>query len=145
VGSQGLSFFGALIGGLGLFSMAGAFGKGMDQDTQGFIIVLELASIGLATGLFQSPNNSAIMGSVPLKKLGVASAMLATVRNLGLVFGTGFSTSVFTWRQQSSGDFILSFHLTLFFAGLVAMGATLASLTKRSTPGGMIQAHDLET
>ncbi|MFZ9594841.1 MAG: MFS transporter [Bdellovibrionia bacterium] len=144
VGSQGLSFFGALIGGLGLFSMAGAFGRGMDQSTQSLVILLELASIGLATGLFQSPNNSAIMGAVPLKKLGVASAMLATVRNLGLVFGTGLSTSLFTWRQQSSGDFILSFHMTLFFAGLVAMGATLASLTKRSAPQGVIKTHDLE-
>lgn len=145
VGSQGLSFIGTLIGVIGLFSMAGAFGSGIHQNSEYSFIVLGLCSIGLATGLFQSPNNSAIMGSVPIHKLGVASALLATVRNLGLVAGTGLSTSLFTWKFQSSGDFVAAFHITLLTAGFVAIGATVASLAKRSSSQGMINFDDLET
>ncbi|MEO5969987.1 MAG: MFS transporter [Bdellovibrionia bacterium] len=145
VGSQGLSFAGTLIGVIGLFSMAGAFGMGIHRNTEYYLIILGLISIGLATGLFQSPNNSAIMGCVPVQKLGVASALLATIRNLGLVAGTGLSTSLFTWKLKDSGDFVAAFHTTLLTAGFVAMGATMASLAKRNTPQAVINFNDLET
>jgi len=145
VGSQGLSFAGALIGVVGLFSMAGAFGLGINRNTEYSLIILGLSSIGLATGLFQSPNNSAIMGSVPPHKLGVASALLATIRNLGLVAGTGLSTSLFTWKLEGTGDFVAAFHTALLTAGFVAMGATLASLAKRRTTRAVINFNDLET
>lgn len=131
-GSQFLSFCGALLGAFGLFFMAGLFGGGMSETSSTFRIVFNLCIIGFAMGVFQSPNNSAIMGSVPIQKLGVASALLATVRNLGLVVGTGLSTTLFSWRMHATGgDFLSSFHLTLFVAGFVALGAMLASSIKR--------------
>jgi EmrB/QacA subfamily drug resistance transporter len=145
VGSQGLSFAGTLVGCLGLFSMSGAFGLGIDRNTEYYFIILGLCSIGLATGLFQSPNNSAIMGSVPIHKLGVASALLATIRNLGLVAGTGLSTSLFAWKLEGTGDFVAAFHTTLLTAGFVAIGAAMASLAKRSTPQAVMNFNDLET
>lgn len=145
VGSQGLSFAGTLIGVVGLFSMAGAFGSGIHKNSGYPFIILGLSSIGLATGLFQSPNNSAIMGSVPIQKLGVASALLATIRNLGLVAGTGLSTSLFAWKLEGTGDFVAAFHTTLLIAGFIAMGATMASLAKRKTPQAVINFNDLET
>jgi EmrB/QacA subfamily drug resistance transporter len=43
--------------------------------------------IGIGVGLFQSPNNSAIMGSVPRERLGVASGLLAIARTLGQTVG----------------------------------------------------------
>jgi EmrB/QacA subfamily drug resistance transporter len=134
VGSQELSFAGALVGVLGLFSMAGVFGLGIHEHTSNVGIVMGLCSIGLATGLFQSPNNNAIMGSIPISKLGVASALLATTRNLGLVTGTGLATTLFTWRMSLTGDFTGSFHTALFTAGIVGFGALVASLAKRNTP-----------
>jgi len=100
LGSKGLSSFGALIGACGLFVMAGAFGLGVHSQISHPSIILGLCSIGLSTGLFQSPNNNAIMGVVPANKLGVASALLATVRNLGLVTGTGLATGLFAWRYK---------------------------------------------
>ncbi len=145
VGSQGLSFAGTLIGVVGLVSMAGAFGSGIHKYSGYPFIILGLSSIGLATGLFQSPNNSAIMGSVPIQKLGVASALLATIRNLGLVAGTGLSTSLFAWKLEGTGDFVAAFHTTLLTAGFIAMGATMASLAKRKTPQAVINFNDLET
>jgi len=59
-----------------------------------------LAIYGLGSGLFQSPNNSAIMGSVPKKYLGIASSVLATVRNVGMVSGVAVATAVYTLRNS---------------------------------------------
>jgi MFS family permease len=130
-GSQGLSFLGTLVGALALFLMAGAFGMGISEKISHLTIVLLLCSVGLATGLFQSPNNNAIMGAVPLSKLGVASAMIATVRNLGLVTGTGLSTTLFSWRMSITGNFVSSLHFTHFVGGLMGICAMLVALVKR--------------
>ncbi|OFZ18680.1 MAG: hypothetical protein A2X94_14325 [Bdellovibrionales bacterium GWB1_55_8] len=131
IGSRWLAFAGALIGVLGLFLMSGILGEGLSDSSSGIAIILGLASMGLATGLFQSPNNNAIMCSVPSEKLGVASALLATVRNLGLVTGTGLATSLFTWRREVTGDFISAMQLTYFIAGILMTGAIVFSLWRR--------------
>lgn len=129
-GSQELSFLGAFIGAVCLFRMAGAFGVGLFEKSSTLEIVTTLFLMGLATGLFQSPNNNAIMGSVPPNKLGVASALLATVRNLGMVAGTGLATGLFAWRHEATGDFVRSLHFTYYIAGFFALGAMFASLGK---------------
>lgn len=131
LGTQELSFAGTLVGAIGLFIMAGAFGLGIHENTGRAGVILGLCAMGLGTGLFQSPNNNAIMGSVPPNKLGVASALLATVRNLGLVAGTGLATGIFSWRQRVTGDFISALHFTFFVAGVVALGAMGASLGRK--------------
>src|SRR5579863_1552932 len=46
-------------------------------------------------GLFNSPNNSAVMSSVPGYRRGVASAVLGTMRNLGQMLGIGIIGAVF--------------------------------------------------
>jgi hypothetical protein len=95
-------------------------------------IALGLVAIGLAMGLFQSPNNNSIMGAVPINKIGVASAFLATIRNLGLVIGTGLATGFFTWRMDlTHGDFVHSLHLTYLLAAGVAGLAAIASFGKK--------------
>ena len=43
-------------------------------------------------GLFQSPNSKVILSDVSHENLGMASALLATVRNLGIVTGTALSS-----------------------------------------------------
>lgn len=130
IGSRSLSLMGTLVGALGLFFLAGAFGTGVSGQISNIAIVLGLCTIGMATGLFQSPNNNAIMSAVPTEKLGVGSALLATVRNLGLVTGTGIATKLFAWRQQDSGDMVSAFHWAFFTAGVVAVGAMIASFAK---------------
>jgi EmrB/QacA subfamily drug resistance transporter len=129
-GGQELSFSGGAIAAIGLLAMAGAFGSGIQKDVAPSSIILALCSIGLSLGLFQSPNNSAIMSSVPLEKLGVASAFLATVRNLGLVVGTGLSTGLFSARLRATGDYIASIHSVHLLAAVISAGAMIASLAK---------------
>lgn len=62
-----------------------------------------LVCIGAGIGLFQSPNNNSLMGSVSKENLGVASALLATVRNFGLVTGVALSTTLLMhfYHQQT--------------------------------------------
>jgi hypothetical protein len=52
--------------------------------------------IGLGTGTFISPNNSALMGSAPKTRQGIAAGILATSRNFGMVLGVGIAGAVFT-------------------------------------------------
>lgn len=131
LGSRDLSVAGAMVAAISLFAMAGIIGNGIHEDSQPVFIVIALCAVGLATGLFQSPNNNAIMGAVPTAKLSVASALLATIRNLGFVTGTGLSTALFTWRLQATEDFTSALHTTFFAAGFVAIGAVIASYGKR--------------
>ena len=51
---------------------------------------------GLGTGIFISPNNSALMGAAPARRQGIAAGMLATARNVGMVLGVGLSGAVLT-------------------------------------------------
>jgi EmrB/QacA subfamily drug resistance transporter len=136
MGSRGLSSAGSFIGAISLLTMAGLFGAGIGATTSHLTIVLGLCAIGLAIGLFQSPNNNAIMGSVPLSKLGVASALLATIRNLGLVIGTGLASGIFTWRMTvTEGNFVSSLHFTVMIAGVVSILAMFACLGKKGSRG----------
>ncbi|MEM4922347.1 MAG: MFS transporter, partial [Sulfolobales archaeon] len=63
---------------LGLWSLSRI---GLETDITTIIFSLTLVGIGLA--LFVSPNTKVIMSSTPSKFYGVASAMTATMRNLG--------------------------------------------------------------
>jgi hypothetical protein len=51
-------------------------------------------------GLFTPPNNSAIMGSAPADKLGVAGGVLNMMRSLGLIFGVDVSGAIFTTLEH---------------------------------------------
>jgi EmrB/QacA subfamily drug resistance transporter len=55
-----------------------------------------LAVVGLGTGIFISPNSSALMGSAPPDRQGTASGILATARNAGMVLGVGLAGAIFT-------------------------------------------------
>lgn len=50
-------------------------------------VVLWLAMCGLGNSIFQTPNNSAVMGSVSKIYLGLASGTLSTMRNVGMLLG----------------------------------------------------------
>jgi EmrB/QacA subfamily drug resistance transporter len=49
--------------------------------------VLRFLPIGIGIGVFQSPNNSAVMGAVPRTRLGIASGLLSVTRTLGQTTG----------------------------------------------------------
>lgn len=59
-------------------------------------IVWRIALAGIGTALFVSPNNTAIMGSVPIHQRGITSGAIATARNLGMVSGVALAGAVFS-------------------------------------------------
>jgi len=82
IGTRALACSGAATCALSLFFMSQLPAWASSVD-----VVWRLALFGLGTGIFQSPNISAVMGSAPKPHLGIASGILATMRNVGMVLG----------------------------------------------------------
>ena len=79
--------------GLGLLST-------LNIDSGNLTIIVFLVITGLGVGMFQTPNNSAVMGTVPPNRRGIASGLLATMRNIGMVLGVAISGALFTSREN---------------------------------------------
>ncbi|TCS84432.1 MFS transporter [Tepidibacillus fermentans] len=120
----------------------------LNANSSHFTIVIAMITIGLGSGMFQTPNNSAIMGSVPKTRLGIASSMLATMRNLGMVLGVAISGAIFTGRLQALSyslaqkglrgeelkveSFIGAMHLAFLVTAGLAVIAVFTSLIRGS-------------
>ncbi|GAB6037915.1 MFS transporter [Fundidesulfovibrio butyratiphilus] len=93
------------------------------------------ACVGLGAGVFMAPNNSAVLGSAPRSKSGVAGSLMALVRNLGMVCGVALATAVFEQYRQTAvlaglggqSAFLSGFSAALTAAaGLALAGAALS-------------------
>lgn len=94
---------------------------------------------GLGAGMFQSPNNSSVMSSVPKPKLGIAGGINSLVRNLGMVSGIAFSVSLFeAWGGVTSpkpneiGQFMSAYHSVMLVAMAIALVGAVISLNRKS-------------
>lgn len=86
--------------GLILFCVAHIIVSRWQIATPLWMIVGTLLLNGIGNGLFQSPNNSLIMGSVERKEYGFAGSLSGLGRYMGMVIGITFSTSVL-YHQMS--------------------------------------------
>ncbi|HEY9661146.1 MAG TPA: MFS transporter, partial [Allocoleopsis sp.] len=57
--------------------------------------LLRVVPFGIGMGMFQSPNNSAILGEVPPERLGIASGLMALSRTLGQTAGYPLMGTIF--------------------------------------------------
>ena len=91
IGSRPLAMTALGINGLALalFGMIG-------PTWPSWLILVPLFAMGIGLGLFQSPNNSAALGSAPKERLGTANAIIQLVKNLGMVLGITLSTMAFS-------------------------------------------------
>ncbi len=91
IGSRWPGMLGMLIlaGGLFILSRLGS-------ATPLWLAALGMAVCGLGTGIFISPNNSALMGSAPRPRQGIAAGILASSRNVGMVLGIGLAGAILT-------------------------------------------------
>ncbi|MHC6179979.1 MFS transporter [Clostridium sp. JNZ X4-2] len=87
MGSEVLTLIGLFFTSLGLF-----FISSLSEKSPLIMIVIYIVIMTIGNGMFQSPNNSLIMSTVPRNKLGIAGSVNALVRNLGFVVGTSLST-----------------------------------------------------
>lgn len=96
-----------------------------------------LAVMGLGTGVFISPNSSALMGAAPRAQQGVAGGVLAVARNLGMMAGVALAVSLFralggrTGHEWSALDFEALRACLAVAAGVAALGAVAAALRGR--------------
>lgn len=109
------------------------------------LLAVELVILGLGNGLFSSPNVSAIMGSVPANRRGVAAgtrsalfytgqtmSIAATMAILSTVMSYSMLTSLFNGTASSglaiSGPvFMHGLHEVFFFAAIVTVAAIVCS------------------
>ncbi|MBV9062376.1 MAG: MFS transporter, partial [Alphaproteobacteria bacterium] len=111
-----LGALGLLIFAAGLFALALVPAHAAVED-----IVWRMALAGIGFGLFQSPNNRAILTSAPRERSGGASGMLGTARLLGQTTGAALVALVFA-RTGEHGETI-----TLYIAGGIALVAAVVS------------------
>ncbi len=89
------------VAGLALMTIAytiAAFWFG--NSTTSLMVIIVGLIIGLGMGIFQSPNNSAILGSVPPEQLGVTSGMLTINRTTASV--TGIAVLGTLWAARTA-------------------------------------------
>lgn len=90
-----------------------------------------LVLTGIAIGLFVSPNNSAMMGATPRSAQGVASAVLALVRNLGITLGVALSGTLLSFRPES---LLNGFRFAMVFGAGIALVGMVLSAFQESFP-----------
>lgn len=132
-----LTISGMLVSTVALLLMAA-----LNKNSPLWMIVLLLVIFAVGISMFQSPNNSSVMGSVARNQLGIAGGTNALFRNLGLVSGTAFSVLIFSLSTRSNinslsgsqfnaGSFIKGFsYIMIFDAAVTLIGACIS--VKRS-------------
>lgn len=98
-GSRGISLVGLILIVIGCLTVST-----LSPGVTALGFVLRLIPFGIGQGMFQSPNNSAIMGAVPRNRLGVASGLLALSRTLGQTTGLPLMGMLFTTQVLAGSN-----------------------------------------
>lgn len=69
---------------------------------------LLVALLGVGNGLFQSPNNSLVMSSVPRSQLGIAGSVNSLIRNIGMVVGISVATTILFSVMSSKAGYLVT-------------------------------------
>lgn len=119
--------------GLSLFIFLG------EKTSLGFIIA-SLILIGFGFGFFASPNTNAIMSSVNQRFYGVASATLATMRQVGMSFSMGITMllfAIYIGRVEITPEyyplFLSSTKIAFIIFTALCSGGIFASLVRGKT------------
>ncbi|WP_214658866.1 MFS transporter [Candidatus Formimonas warabiya] len=115
----------------------------LNSSSSHITIILLMALLGGGVSIFQSPNNSSVMGAVPKDQLGVAGGMNALFRNLGMVSGTTLSVLIFSLTTKMdinllsqrgilavTDTFLKGYQLVLIFAALSCLFSVALSFTR---------------
>lgn len=144
IGSRLLCSAGLAVMGLAFFSLSFLQAGATPLD-----IVLRMGLLGIGLGVFQTPNNNALMSSIPSNRLGVGSAVLAIMRSLGISVGAALATSIISASllaatgdislqalgssASATGDslvlaaFLKGYRFTFITAGILSFGGAVVS------------------
>jgi MFS family permease len=124
----------------------------LNAATPVWVIVAYLAFLGLAFGLFSSPNTKAVMNSADKKDFGVASAALSTMRTLGMNLSMGIIMMLFSITMGRTritpeyyGVYLKCMRLGFSIFAALCVGGIFASLPigKKRSSGARSVAADL--
>ncbi len=90
-GSRGMAVLGMLVTALGLVAMTA-----LGRDTSYVASAVYLFVVGLGSGMFNSPNTAAMMGTVAAHRRGIAAGARVLVQNTGAVISIAFVLAVIT-------------------------------------------------
>jgi len=90
-GSRGLAALGMLLSAVGLAAMTT-----LQVHSPYWQSALWLAFVGVGSGMFNSPNTAAMMGSVPPQRRGIAAGARTLLQNTGAVLSIAFVMAVVT-------------------------------------------------
>jgi len=160
-GSRGLAAAGMLVSAIGLAAMTT-----LQVHTPYWQSALWLLIVGLGSGMFNSPNTSAMMGTVPAERRGIAAGARTLLQNTGAVLSIAFVLAVVTsavpkatlfavfsgltkgLSAQKLDPFIANMHVALWvLAGTSLLGAGVCLMRPRhvvlSADGGAGSASSL--
>ncbi|HJV44090.1 MAG TPA: MFS transporter [Bacillota bacterium] len=131
-------------GGLVINALGFALLNTLSGQVSPWIIGLHLSLFGLGGGMFQSPNNASVMGSVPKAKLGTAGGLNALIRNMGMVLGIALSVSLYSYQIHEltgqignvtdEASMLSALHLVFWTAmGVCLIGALISSMRLKQT------------
>jgi EmrB/QacA subfamily drug resistance transporter len=127
IGTRIPTVLGMIILSLGIFLMSR-----LGPNESLYQVGLAMGIIGLGTGTFISPNNSAIMGAAPLERQGIAAGILATSRSTGMVLGVGLAGAIFTTiltRGVDDSQIYIAISSSLIVTSIIAgIGALTSSI-----------------
>jgi len=121
-----------LLGGLGLLIMSvGLALLAWFPGGTAIGFIWRMAVCGFGFGLFQSPNNHAILSSAPRARSGAAGGMLSTARLVGQTLGAAGVAILFRAYPATGSN------LALFVAAVLALLASLVSVIRLTGPEGV--------
>ncbi len=109
--------------------------------------------MGIGSSLFQAPNNSDMMLSLPREKSGVASSLQATIRNLSMSMGVSLATILMTFMMGSmdygaiaggplAGELASSVSIAVVVGGALSLiGVVISRMGERATEEEALSAQ----
>jgi MFS family permease len=145
-GSRLPAIIGALISAAAFYSMTY-----LTIFSTTFDVVWRLALLGVGAAIFQAPNNRAIMNVIPDKSKGVASSIIVTMRNLGMVFGVCIAGILLSLTinpillEQNLLYNLNAYNFTVGMHLVVLLGAILSIFILILSPMGIYRKKITET
>lgn len=127
IGSEILTFAGLVVMVIAQFGLAE-----LHEGSSVVLVGVWIAMLGIGSGLFQSPNNSLVMSTVPRTQLGSAGSVNSLVRNVGMVVGiTIATTTLFHVMSSKAGHRVTGLvpdQPELFISGMHIVFVTSATI-----------------
>ena len=131
LGSRGLTVSGMIVVALGAVGLSSTHASSSVASIAAWNAVM-----GVGTGVFVTPNSSALMGAAPRSQQGSAGGIMAVARNLGMMIGVASATAVFaamggnTGHAWDAADYSALRIALLAAAGVALLGAIAAALQR---------------